>query len=89
MRMGIIADIHGNDVALRAVLRGRGSVCGAARQHRQVRPDRRAARPARYLADAAGSIDLMERYAAMAAGTGWTRGVDDRFIGGIRVLNPR
>lgn len=29
-------------------------------------------------ADAAGSIDLVERYAAMAAGIGWTRGVLDQ-----------
>lgn len=30
------------------------------------------------VADAVGSLDLVERYAAMAAGIGWTRGVLDQ-----------
>jgi hypothetical protein len=30
------------------------------------------------IADAVGSIDLVERYAAMAAGIAWTRGVLDQ-----------
>jgi putative phosphoesterase len=43
------------------------------------------------LADAAGSIDLMERYAAMAAGIGWTRGVLDQagLLGVLDGLPPR
>lgn len=106
MRLGVIADVHGNDVALRAVLDD------AARYHVQrwwvlgdlvlfgPRPaevlDRLRGLPGvsmlrgnadRYVltgeqpaphataADAVGRIDLVERYAAMAAGIGWTRGV--------------
>ena len=106
MRLGIIADIHGNDAALRAVLNDA--------EHRGV--DRWwvlgdfalfGPRPAEVLdlvrslpgismlrgntdryvvtgeqpaphataADAAASVDLVRRYAAMAAGIGWTRGV--------------
>lgn len=109
VRLGIIADIHGNDVALRAVL--------ADARHLAV--DRWWAlgdlvlfgpRPAEVLdllralpgiemlrgntdryvltgeqpaphataADAVGSLDLVQRYAAMAAGIGWTRGVLDQ-----------
>jgi predicted phosphodiesterase len=109
MRLGVIADIHGNDVALRAVLEDAD----------QLHVDRWWAlgdlvlfgpRPAealellqglpyismlrgngdRYVltgeqpaphstaADAAASIGLVERHAAMAAGIGWTRGVLDQ-----------
>jgi predicted phosphodiesterase len=109
VRLGVIADIHGNDVALRAVLQDADP----------LRVDRWWAlgdlvlfgpRPAEVLellrglpgismlrgngdryvltgeqpaphstaADAAGSIDLVERYGAMAAGIGWTRGVLDQ-----------
>jgi putative phosphoesterase len=109
VKLAVIADIHGNDVALRAVLDD------AAGQH----VDRWWAlgdlvlfgpRPAEVLqllqglpgisllrgntdryvltgeqpaphataADAAGRADLVERYAAMAAGIGWTRGVLDQ-----------
>ena len=106
MKLGVIADVHGNDVALRAVLDD------AARYHVDrwwvlgdlvlfgPRPaevlDRLRGLPGvsmlrgntdRYVltgeqpaphataADAVGRIDLVERYAAMAAGIGWTRGV--------------
>jgi hypothetical protein len=104
VRMGIIADIHGNDLALPQ---------HAEREHRPLRADRRATCSPCHPADAAGRIDLVERYAAMAAGIGWTRGVldqagllgildglpaqlrlrlpggaTDRMIGGIRALNP-
>jgi predicted phosphodiesterase len=106
MKLGVIADVHGNDVALRAVLDD------AARYHVDrwwvlgdlvlfgPRPaevlDRLRGLPGvamlrgntdRYVltgeqpaphatvADAVGRTDLVERYAAMAAGIGWTRGV--------------
>jgi len=106
MTLGVIADVHGNDVALRAVLDD------AARYHVDrwwalgnlvlfgPRPaevlDRLRGLPGvsmlrgntdRYVltgeqpaphataADAVGRIDLVERYAAMAVGIGWTRGV--------------
>ena len=109
MKLGVIADIHGNEQALRAVLDD------AARQHVDgwwvlgdlvlfgPRPaevlgllrdlpgvsmlcgntDRYALtgeQPAPHAtaADAAGRVDLVERYAAMAAGIGWTRGVLDQ-----------
>jgi hypothetical protein len=109
MKLGVIADVHGNDVALRAVLDD------ATRHHVDQwwvlgdlvlfgpRPaevlDRLRALPGvsllrgntdRYVltgeqpaphataADAAGRIDLVERYAKMAAGIGWTRGVLDQ-----------
>jgi len=109
VRLGVIADIHGNDVALRAVLK----------DAELLRVDRWWAlgdlvlfgpRPAEVLellqrlpgismlrgntdryvltgeqpaqhstaADAAASVELVERYAAMAAGIGWTRGVLDQ-----------
>jgi hypothetical protein len=67
MRLGIIADIHGNDVAVRAVLRDadRFAVdCWWALSNLVV--------------EAAASLDLVERYAAMSAGIGWTRGVLDQ-----------
>lgn len=109
VRMGIIADIHGNDVALRAVLRdadrlavegwwalgdlvlfgprpaevleilqglpGIGMLRG--NTDRYVLTSEQPA-PHATAADAAGSIDLVERFAAMAAGIGWTRGVLDQ-----------
>ncbi len=109
MKLGVLADIHGNDVALRAVL------ADAAEQ----KVDRWWAlgdlvlfgpRPAEVLellqglpgismlrgntdryvltgeqpaphetaAEAAASVGLVERYGAMAAGIGWTRGVLDQ-----------
>ena len=107
--MGIIADIHGNDVALRAVLQDAsrfGADCWWAlgdlvlfgprpaevlellhglpgikmlrgNTDRYVLTGEQPA-PHATLADAAASIDLVERYAAMAAGIGWTRGVLDQ-----------
>jgi putative phosphoesterase len=109
MKLGVIADIHGNEVALRAVLddaaryqvdrwwvlgdlvmfgsrpaevlallRGlpgvsmlRGNTDRYALTGEQPAPHATAA-------DAVGSIDLVERYAEMAAGIGWTRGVLDQ-----------
>ena len=109
MRLGLIADIHGNDVALRAVLKdadplhvdrwwalgdlvlfgprpaevlellhglpGIGMLRG--NTDRYVLTGEQPA-PHSTAADAAASIDLVERYAAMAAGIGWTRGVLDQ-----------
>jgi putative phosphoesterase len=106
MRMGFLADIHGNDVALRAVLKdaarlevdrwwalgdlvlfgprpaevlellqdlpGIGMLRGNTDRY-VLTGDQPA--PHATAADAAGSIDLVERYGAMAAGIGWTRGV--------------
>lgn len=109
MRLGIVADIHGNDVALRAVLRDaerlhvdrwwalgdlvlfgpRPAEVLACLHHlpglsmlrgntdRYVLTGEQPA-PHATVADAAGSVDLVERYAAMAAGIGWTRGVLDQ-----------
>ena len=109
MRLGVIADIHGNDVALRAVLedaarwdvdrwwalgdlvlfgprpvevldvlRGlpgiemlRGNTDRYVLTGEQPTPHATAA-------DAVTSPDLVQRYAAMAAGIGWTRGVLDQ-----------
>jgi predicted phosphodiesterase len=109
VRLGIIADIHGNDVALRAVIRdaerlavdrwwalgdlvlfgprpvevldllhglpGISMVRG--NTDRYVLTGEQPA-PHATAADAATSVDLVERYAAMAAGIGWTRGVLDQ-----------
>jgi predicted phosphodiesterase len=104
--MGVIADIHGNDVALRAVLKDADrwdvdswwalgdlvlfgprpaevlellqSLPGISmlrgNTDRYVLTGEQPA-PHATAADAAGSIDLVERFAAMAAGIGWTRGV--------------
>jgi putative phosphoesterase len=109
MRLGIIADIHGNDIALRAVLKDADgldvdfwwalgdlvlfgprpaevlellqSLPGVSmlrgNTDRYVLTDEQPA-PHATAADAAGSIDLVERFAAMAAGIGWTRGVLDQ-----------
>lgn len=109
MKLGVVADVHGNDVALRAVLKdadrfgvdrwwalgdlvlfgprpvevlellrelpGIGMLRG--NTDRYVLTGEQPA-PHATVADAAGSIDLVERYAAMAAGIGWTRGVLDQ-----------
>jgi len=109
MRLGVLADIHGNDVALRAVLKDAAhlqvdrwwalgdlvlfgprpaEVLGLlhglpgismlrGNTDRYVLTGEQPA-PHSTLADAAASIDLVERYAAMAAGIGWTRGVLDQ-----------
>jgi putative phosphoesterase len=109
VRLGIVADIHGNDVALRAVLSDAGrldvdrwwvlgdlvlfgprpaEVLGLL----QGLPDLSVLRgntdryvvtgeqpaPHATAADAAASVDLVERYAATAAGIAWTRGVLDQ-----------
>jgi predicted phosphodiesterase len=109
MRLGIVADIHGNDVALSAVLRD-AALLGVDRwwalgdlvlfgprpaevlqllqglpgiamlrgnTDRYVLTGEQPA-PHSTLADAAASIDLVERYAAMAAHIAWTRGVLDQ-----------
>jgi predicted phosphodiesterase len=106
MRLGIMSDIHGNDVALRAVLADAAS-CRVDRwwvlgdlvllgprpaevlellrglpgaemlrgnTDRYVLTGEQPA-PHATAADAAGNIDLVERYGLMAAGIGWTRGV--------------
>jgi predicted phosphodiesterase len=106
VKLGVIADIHGNDVALRAVLDdaarfrvdrwwvlgdlvlfgprpaevlelleglpGVGMLRG--NTDRYVLTGEQPA-PHATAADAVGRTDLVERYAAMAAGIGWTRGV--------------
>jgi hypothetical protein len=109
VKLGIVADIHGNDAALGAVLRDAdrfdverwwalGDLVLFGPRPAEVLELLRAL-PAismlrgntdRYVltgeqpaphataADAAGSTDLVERYAAMAAGIGWTRGVLDQ-----------
>jgi len=109
VRLGIISDIHGNDVALRAVLTDadRLDVDGwwalgdlvlfgprpaevlerlqdlpglsmlSGNTDRYVLTGEQPA-PHATAADAAGSVDLVERHAAMAAGIGWTRGVLDQ-----------
>lgn len=109
MRLGVIADIHGNDEALRAVLKDADRV-GVDRWWALGDLVLFGPRPAEVLellhglpglsmlrgntdryvltgeqpaphataADAAASIDLVERYGAMAAGIGWTRGVLDQ-----------
>jgi predicted phosphodiesterase len=109
VKLGVIADIHGNDLALRAVLddaaryqvdrwwvlgdlvlfgprpaevlellRGlprvsmlRGNTDRYVLTGEQPAPHATAA-------DAAASVDLVQRYGAMAAGIGWTRGVLDQ-----------
>lgn len=109
MKLGVLADIHGNDVALWAVLqdasglgvdrwwalgdlalfgprpaevvellRGLDDV-GMLRGNtdRYILTGEQPA-PHATVADAAGHPDLVERYAAMAAAIGWTRGVLDQ-----------
>lgn len=109
MRLGVIADIHGNDVALRAVLEDAerlhvdrwwalgdlvlfgprpvevleilrtlpGIEMLSGNTDRYVLTGEQPA-PHATAADAAASLDLVQRYAAMAAGIGWTRGVLDQ-----------
>lgn len=109
MRLGVIADIHGNDVALRAVLEDAvrldvdhwwalgdlvlfgprpaevlellqglpGVSMLRGNTDRYVLTGEQPA-PHATAADAAASIGLVERYGAMAAGIGWTRGVLDQ-----------
>lgn len=122
MRLGIIADIHGNDVALRAVLDDArqfgvdrwwalGDLVLSGPRPVEVmelllglpgiemlrgntdryvltgdQPD-----PHRTAADAVGSVDLVQRYAAVAAGSGWTRGVLDQagLLGRLEALPER
>jgi len=106
MRYGVIADVHGNEVALRAVLDDAAG-CGVDRwwvlgdlvlfgprpaetlQLLQSLPGVEMLRgntdryvltgqqpaPHATAADAAVSVDLVERYGLVAAGIGWTRGV--------------
>jgi predicted phosphodiesterase len=109
VRLGVVADIHGNEVALRAVRRdadqlgvdrwwalgdlvlfgprpvevlellrglpGIGMLRG--NTDRYVLTGEQPA-PHATVAEAAARVDLVERYAAMAAGIGWTRGVLDQ-----------
>jgi predicted phosphodiesterase len=109
VRLGVIADIHGNELALRAVLEDAASrrvdrwwvlgdlvlfgprpaevldllagLPGVAmlrgNTDRYVLTGEQPA-PHATAADAAGRTDLVERYALMAAGIGWTRGVLDQ-----------
>jgi predicted phosphodiesterase len=109
VRLGVVADIHGNDVALRAILDDAGR-CGVDRWWALGDLVLFGPRPAEVLellhglpgvsmlrgntdryvltgeqpaphataADAAASAGLVERYAAMAAGIAWTRGVLDQ-----------
>jgi putative phosphoesterase len=109
VKMGFLADIHGNDVALRAVLKDAAAeqvdvwwalgdlVLFGPRPVEVLElldglPGIRMLRgntdryvltgdqpaPHATAADAAVSVDLVERYGAMAAGIGWTRGVLDQ-----------
>src|ERR1700677_1657173 len=105
MRLGIVADIHGNDVALRAVVRDAaergvdrwwalgdlvlfgprpvevleilrglpGISMLSGNTDRYVLTGEQPA-PHATAADAAGDVGLVERYGAVAAGIGWTRG---------------
>lgn len=109
MRLGVVADVHGNDGALRAVLADAdrfgvdrwwalgdlvlfgprpvevlellralpGIEMLRGNTDRYVLTGEQPA-PHATVADAAGSADLVERYAAMAAHIGWTRGVLDQ-----------
>lgn len=109
MKLGVVADVHGNDGALRAVLADAGRFgvdrwwalgdhvlfgprpvevlellrglpgIGMLRGNtdRYVLTGEQPA-PHATAAAAAGSADLVERYAAMAAHIGWTRGVLDQ-----------
>jgi len=109
VRLGVIADIHGNDVALRAVLEDAdgmdvdrwwalgdlvlfgprpaevlellqglpGISMLRGNTDRYVLTGEQPA-PHATAADAAGRVDLVERFGAMAAGIGWTRGVLDQ-----------
>jgi putative phosphoesterase len=116
VRLGVIADVHGNDVALRAVLEDaarygvdRWWVLGdlvlfgprpvevlelleglpgvAMLRGNTDRYVLTGGQPAPHASalDAVGHLDLVERFALMAAGIGWTRGVLDQ-AGTIEVL---
>jgi predicted phosphodiesterase len=109
MMLGVIADVHGNDVALRAVLddaaryrvdrwwvlgdlvlfgprpaetlellRGLPGVAMLSGNTDRFVLTGEQPVPHATAADAAKSVDLVERYALMAAGIGWTRGVLDQ-----------
>ena len=109
MKLGVVADIHGNDTALRAVLKDasglgvdrwwalgdlvlfgprpaevlellQGLECAGMLRGNTDRYVLTGEQPAPHatIADAVGSMDLVERYAAMAAGIAWTRGVLDQ-----------
>jgi hypothetical protein len=118
VRLGIVADIHGNDVALREVLKDSarlgvdqwwalgdlvlfGPRPAEVLELLQGLPGIRMLRgntdryvltgeqpaPHATAADAAASVDLVERYGAMAAGIGWTRQPDraaDSTASGVR-----
>ena len=109
VKLGIVADIHGNDVALRALLKDAdgldvdrwwalgdlvlfgprpvevlellqglpGISMLRGNTDRYVLTGEQPA-PHATVADAVGSIDLVQRYVAMAAGIAWTRGVLDQ-----------
>jgi predicted phosphodiesterase len=117
MRMGIIADIHGNDLALRAVLKDAdrlavdrwwalgdlvlfgprpaevldllrglpGISMLRGNTDRYVLTGEQPA-PHATATDAVGSVDLVQRYGAVAAAIGWTRGVLDQ-AGSLAVLD--
>jgi predicted phosphodiesterase len=105
MRLGVIADVHGNEVALRAVLADaagcrvdrwwvlgdlvlfgprpvetlgllrslpRVEMLGGNTDRYVLTGDQPA--PHATAADAAGDVDLVERYGLVAAGIGWARG---------------
>jgi putative phosphoesterase len=109
MRLGVVADIHGNEVALRAVLDDADGIeidrwwalgdlvlfgprpaevldllqglpgidMLRGNTDRYVLTGEQPA-PHATAADAAARVDLVERYGAVAAGIGWTRGVLDQ-----------
>jgi predicted phosphodiesterase len=109
VKLGVIADVHGNDVALRAVLEDAAAhrvdrwwVLGdlvlfgprpaetlellrglpgvsmlRGNTDRYVLTGEQPA-PHATAADAVGRVDLVHRFASMAAGIGWTRGVLDQ-----------
>lgn len=109
MKLGVVADVHGNDRALQAVLADAdrfgvdrwwalgdlvlfGPRPAEVLELLQGLPGIEMLRgntdryvltgeqpsPHATVADAVGSADLVERYAAVAAGIGWTRGVLDQ-----------
>jgi putative phosphoesterase len=109
VRLGVLADIHGNDVALRAILQDAdrldverwwalgdlalfGPRPAEVLELLQALPGISMLRgntdryiltgeqpaPHATAAEAAVSVDLVQRYATMAAGIGWTRGVLDQ-----------
>jgi putative phosphoesterase len=122
MRLGIVADVHGNDTALRAVLDDAeqfgvdrwwalgdlvlsgphpvevlelllglpGIEMLRGNTDRYVLTGEQPS-PHKTVADAVGSADLVERYAAVAAGSAWTRGVLDQagLLGHLEALPER